>query len=298
MAKVLGLRETDLCLGLPCGGGCVDDGGGGSEVVKGGKRGRFPQSVDLKLKLDLSSKDFFGGATELDSPTKGTIKPPAKAQIVGWPPVRSYRKNTMATTHKSATSDAGADKKIKDVKDNENISGNNSNKNSAAAGTVGAGAGAGAARANSLVKVSIDGAPYLRKVDLKLYHGYQELSLALANLFTAFTMPDKNGAQQQGVMIDFMKEERKAQMNLLNGSEFVPTYEDKDGDWMLVGDVPWEMFVDSCKRLRIMKASDAIGLGIPKSNGEVREQMLKNGLPSMSICSRVFYAFVASISFS
>jgi len=25
-----------------------------------------------------------------------------------------------------------------------------------------------------------------------------------------------------------------------NGSEFVPTYEDKDGDWMLVGDVPWE----------------------------------------------------------
>ena len=87
-------------------------------------------------------------------------------------------------------------------------------------------------------------------------------------------------------------------MDLLNGSEYVPTYEDKDGDWMLVGDVPWEyvsmlsrelqaieifviilsqlflqtcitdsistwsrMFVDSCKRLRIMKGSEAIGLG-------------------------------------
>lgn len=25
-----------------------------------------------------------------------------------------------------------------------------------------------------------------------------------------------------------------------SGSEFVPTYEDTDGDWMLVGDVPWE----------------------------------------------------------
>ena len=24
-----------------------------------------------------------------------------------------------------------------------------------------------------------------------------------------------------------------------NNSEFVLTYEDKDGDWMLVGDVPW-----------------------------------------------------------
>jgi hypothetical protein len=29
-------------------------------------------------------------------------------------------------------------------------------------------------------------------------------------------------------------------VDLLNGSEYVPTYEDKDGDWMLVGDVPWQ----------------------------------------------------------
>lgn len=29
-------------------------------------------------------------------------------------------------------------------------------------------------------------------------------------------------------------------MDLLNGAEYVLTYEDKDGDWMLVGDVPWE----------------------------------------------------------
>lgn len=26
----------------------------------------------------------------------------------------------------------------------------------------------------------------------------------------------------------------------LHGSEYVLTFEDKDGDWMLVGDVPWE----------------------------------------------------------
>lgn len=26
----------------------------------------------------------------------------------------------------------------------------------------------------------------------------------------------------------------------VNGIEYVPTYEDKDGDWMLVGDVPWK----------------------------------------------------------
>lgn len=29
------------------------------------------------------------------------------------------------------------------------------------------------------------------------------------------------------------------QFRLLHGSDFVLTYEDQDGDWMLVGDVPW-----------------------------------------------------------
>lgn len=33
--------------------------------------------------------------------------------------------------------------------------------------------------------------------------------------------------------------ERKI-MDQANGVEYVPTYEDKDGDWMMVGDVPWE----------------------------------------------------------
>lgn len=28
-------------------------------------------------------------------------------------------------------------------------------------------------------------------------------------------------------------------MDLLNGSKYVPTYEDKDDDWMLVRNVPW-----------------------------------------------------------
>ncbi|XLU28292.1 hypothetical protein S245_064358, partial [Arachis hypogaea] len=51
-------------------------------------------------------------------------------------------------------------------------------------------------------------------------------------------------------MKDFMNESKL--MELLNGSDYVPTYEDKDGDWMLVGDVPSEMFVKSCKRKRLL----------------------------------------------
>ncbi|KAK9049806.1 hypothetical protein SSX86_031225 [Deinandra increscens subsp. villosa] len=83
------------------------------------------------------------------------------------------------------------------------------------------------------VKVSMDGAPYLRKIDLKVYKGYSELLKALENMFKMITI----------------------------GSEYAPTYQDKDGDWMLVGDVPWEMFMVSCKRMRIMKRSEAQGLG-------------------------------------
>lgn len=38
------------------------------------------------------------------------------------------------------------------------------------------------------VKVSMDGAPYLRKVDLKLYSTYMELSSALEKMFSCFTI--------------------------------------------------------------------------------------------------------------
>lgn len=35
------------------------------------------------------------------------------------------------------------------------------------------------------------------------------------------------------------QEQRKPSMLLDGSSDFVLTYEDKDGDWMLVGDVPF-----------------------------------------------------------
>ncbi|XAR57329.1 hypothetical protein NMG60_11025419 [Bertholletia excelsa] len=218
------LKETELCLGLP--GGSAGESEAAVKVA--GKRG-FSETVDLKL--NLQSKD--SSAADLNekmntSPSKENLlpcfkdpaKPPAKAQVVGWPPVRSYRKNVMS--QKSQVEET--EKK------------------------------AAAATSAAFVKVCMDGAPYLRKVDLKMYKSYQELSDALAKMFCSFTMGNY-GAQG---MIDFMNESKL--MDLLNSSEYVPTYEDKDGDWMLVGDVPWEMFVDSCKRLRIMKGSEAIGL--------------------------------------
>ncbi|XP_047318225.1 auxin-induced protein IAA6-like [Impatiens glandulifera] len=92
------------------------------------------------------------------------------------------------------------------------------------------------------VKVSMDGAPFLRKIDLSCYKEYTQLGLALGNLFGCIAIAE---ALKDG-----------------NNSEFIPIYEDKDGDWMLVGDVPWQMFAESCKRLRIMKRSDAMVVGL------------------------------------
>ncbi|KAH0665881.1 hypothetical protein KY285_027087 [Solanum tuberosum] len=199
----LNLKETELCLGMP--------GGGGDHNIK--KRG-FSQTVDLKLNLDNPSMNMNNTSSNKDS-----LKPPTKAQVVGWPPVRSFRKNIMSQ------------------KGNNNVEISEKGEKTIA-----------------FVKVSMDGAPYLRKVDLKMYKSYQQLSDSLTKMFSSFTMGNYGS---QG-MIDFMNERKL--MDVLNSSDYVPTYEDKDGDWMLVGDVPWQMFVDSCKRLRIMKGSEAIGL--------------------------------------
>ena len=79
-----------------------------------------------------------------------------RAQVVGWPPIRSFRKNSLATTTKNV----------------EEVDGK---------------AGSGAL----FVKVSMDGAPYLRKVDLKNYSAYAELSSALENMFSCFTIGRK-----------------------------------------------------------------------------------------------------------
>ncbi|XP_023554756.1 auxin-induced protein AUX28-like isoform X2 [Cucurbita pepo subsp. pepo] len=161
-------------------------------------------------------------------------KPPLpKAQVVGWPPIRSYRRNSLAL------------RKGSNEEENDEVVLISRNKN----GNI------GAAR---FVKVSLDGAPYLRKVDLTMYNSYKQLSHALAKFFGAFTI-GHCGSQAVG-MKDFMNESKL--IDLLNGSDYVPTYQDKDGDWMLVGEVPWQMFVESCKRLRIMKGKEAIDLGL------------------------------------
>ncbi|PHT47331.1 Auxin-responsive protein IAA17 [Capsicum baccatum] len=180
----LNFNETELTLGLP---------GESRKQISGIKRGI---SDGMELSLGSSTSREREDDHSKNEISTGSKPPTTKAQVVGWPPVRSHRKNVM--------------EKCK------------------------------------YVKVAVDGAPYLRKVDLESYDGYQELLNALENMFTCLTI------------CNFESESKL--MDLTNGTEYLPTYEDKDGDWMLVGDVPWKMFVDTCKRIRLMKSSEAIGL--------------------------------------
>lgn len=73
----LNFMETELCLGLPGGGG------GESDSVKvNGKRG-FSETVDLKLKLQSNESDLkenmnTSAKEKAMLPPKDPIKPPAK----------------------------------------------------------------------------------------------------------------------------------------------------------------------------------------------------------------------------
>jgi auxin-responsive protein IAA len=154
-----------------------------------------------------------------------------RAPVVGWPPVRSYRKSCF----QQASSKQAAAAKQEAAAAAAAAAAPGCTASSAAA-TNTSSCSSAAVVVGSFVKVSMDGAPYLRKVDLRMYRGYRELREALEAMFVSSSSAN-------------------------NLSEFAVTYEDKDGDLMLVGDVPFEMFASTCKKLRIMKRSEATGLG-------------------------------------
>ncbi|GAB4852471.1 hypothetical protein Ancab_016685 [Ancistrocladus abbreviatus] len=206
---------------------------------KSGALKEYPMAQPAKMKEVASPSavlDRSQAVNETNAKHMGAANnsgaPVTKAQVVGWPPIRSFRKNSLAPTTKNT-------------------------------GEVDVKTGPGAL----FVKVSMDGAPYLRKVDLKAYTAYQELSSALEKMFSCFTIGQYASHWTTGK--EKLSESKLE--DLIHGSEYVLTYEDKDGDWMLVGDVPWEMFIDTCKRLRIMKSSDAIGLA-PRAGEKSRNR--------------------------
>ncbi|XP_047080004.1 auxin-responsive protein IAA7-like, partial [Lolium rigidum] len=103
------------------------------------------------------------------------------------------------------------------------------------------------------VKINMDGIPIGRKIDLNAFNSYEKLSLAVDKLFrhliAAQRDPGTEECHQEEVAISGL-------LDLDGTGEYTLVYEDYEGDRVLVGDVPWGMFVSSAKRLRVLKTSD------------------------------------------
>uniref|UniRef100_A0A5B7B2B6 Auxin-responsive protein n=1 Tax=Davidia involucrata TaxID=16924 RepID=A0A5B7B2B6_DAVIN len=162
----------------------------------------------------------------------------ALAPVVGWPPIRSFRKNLVTSSSSKAAVDQSP------MKVSEDVNGGKSH-----------------ILGNSLfVKINMDGVPIGRKVDLKAYDNYEKLSSAVDELFRGLLAAQRDSS---AALKENKREETKAITGLLDGNgEYTLVYEDNEGDRMLVGDVPWHMFLSTAKRLRVLKRSELSSLHI------------------------------------
>uniref|UniRef100_A0A0A9BRC2 Auxin-responsive protein n=1 Tax=Arundo donax TaxID=35708 RepID=A0A0A9BRC2_ARUDO len=186
-----------------------------------GLPGYFSSSSSTQA-AGLEKKGSAGSAAASGAEGSNGFKarPAAAAPVVGWPPVRAFRRNLASSSSKS------------------------SNEASRHGHHAAAGAKVEAGKTGMFVKINMDGVPIGRKLDLRSHDSYDTLSAAVDHLF-------------RGLLAAQASEGEKAITGLVNGSgDYTLVYEDNEGDQMLVGDVPWEMFIASAKRLRVLRSSD------------------------------------------
>ncbi|KAK6914158.1 AUX/IAA domain [Dillenia turbinata] len=296
--------EIELGLGLSLGSG---SGGGKANKASGawGEYGRI-----------LTAKDFPSYAYGSKSPSSPTTAASGfvsvkrrpidsvsqegasatVSQVVGWPPIRAYRMNSLVNQSKASTTEEdklvnGTNKNEDAMKEKMQEGGKKATDNTAKEkGNFG------------FVKVTMDRVPIGRKIDLNAHACYETLAQAVEDMFFSSTTSitsinattsnevftfqvvlndefffnngesvivyvGSGGEKEHGMLVELTKASK-----LLDGSsEFALTYEDKEGDWMLVGDVPWGMFLGTVKRLRIMRMSEANGLGMLISRFPTKE---------------------------
>ncbi|XP_056167953.1 auxin-responsive protein IAA26-like [Syzygium oleosum] len=210
-------------------------------------------TVDLQNNNDAEKKKAFSpaSAAAITAVPNSSQKRTAPAPVVGWPPLRSFRKNLAIgdshgnpapKTHHNAVSS-----KIVSEKPAER-------------------SGKGL-----FVKIYMDGVPIGRKVDLNAYDSYLKLSAAVDELFRGLLAAQRDSS---GCGIKNTQEEEKPITGLLDGrGEYTLVYEDYEGDRMLVGDVPWHMFISTVKRLRVFKSSE---ISVLSAGGQKQDKTLSD----------------------
>ncbi|KAJ1254490.1 hypothetical protein BS78_04G094600 [Paspalum vaginatum] len=234
-------KALQLSLGLPGGGG-----GGGGGAAAGWRAPARDKDKHAAVDTSMLSLGYSAAAFSPCSSSPGQAKgsPAAAAEnalastnnasqtrspntpVIGWPPVRTFRRN-LATSSKVSLEHQNGKKAAKSEETTQRA---------------------------PFVKINMDGIPIGRKIDLNALDSYDKLSLTVDRLFRGLL------AAQQEPIVSGTKECRQEEVEisgLLDGTgEYTLVYEDYEGDRVLVGDVPWGMFVSSVKRLRVLKTSD------------------------------------------
>lgn len=225
--------NLELGLGLSIGGGC-----GGSKSKAEGQYAKDFTSLISKPN-PLSSSCFKNPNSSTCGPKRSASA--SDSSVVGWPPIRKGHRLANQT-------------KLPDEQSSSTAEGNKSIGNDLYSQTKKVVANK---RQSYLpVKVNMDGSLIGRKVDLNAHSSYEMLAQTLEDMFCRRWSTNEGAGPSK----------------LLDGtSEFVLTYEDKDGDCMLAGDVPWRMFLGSVKRLRIIRNSDSNKPSLEKNaTGDVK----------------------------
>ncbi|WOL14267.1 auxin-responsive protein IAA25-like isoform X1 [Canna indica] len=143
--------------------------------------------------------------------------------VVGWPPLRAFRKNLGSPNslmpESTNTNSSDQAKKPKLMEKEEEM--DDAEQKTA-----------------MFVKVNMEGFAVGRKINLKAHDGYRSLLRAVCKLFHNFLSNNYLNNSEEGgdEIVD---------------DDFILLYEDNEGDQMLVGDIPWELFVTSVKKLYI-----------------------------------------------
>ncbi|KAK3135041.1 hypothetical protein QOZ80_5BG0413880 [Eleusine coracana subsp. coracana] len=164
--------------------------------------------------------------------------------VVGWPPVRSFRRNLTngSTSKQSPERQQNDEAAVKEKLDSKR---------------------------SSLVKINMDGIPIGRKINLAAYDSFQKLSSAVDMLFRGFLKAQKDLGCCEG---EGQGAEKRIFSGLLDGTgEYTLIYEDNGGGRTLARDIPWSVFVSTAKRLRVMRSSELPHGLIKNSSGRVAD---------------------------
>ncbi|KAI3411535.1 Auxin-responsive protein [Psidium guajava] len=193
------------------------------------------QDSGMKKAFSQASASTSAANTAVPSVSQ---KRTAPGPVVGWPPIRSFRKNITSNSSAKPSPEPQNETPNKVAREDKPVE--------------------TCEKKGMFVKINMDGVPIGRKVDLKAYDSYEKLSSAVDELFRCLLAAQKDSSTGG---INKKQEEEKPLIGVLDGrGEYTLVYEDNEGDRMLVGDVPWHMFVSTVKRLRALKSSEVSAL--------------------------------------